>query len=161
APPITEIPLPVASLEPQTVYRFRVVGENTTGISPGKVLSFETLPAVPGLATTAATDVTEEGFTLNGEFDGTGEDTTYFFEYGPTTAYGQEPPAPPASVGSPTGVTPVSHPVTEFLGYTTYHYRLVAENAVGETRGQDMEVTTLPAPLPLIVESAVSDVGTT
>ena len=160
-PPTTPLALGVSGLKPQTVYRFRVAAENTTGFSPGKVLTFETLPAVPGLTTAAATNITQDEFTLNGEFLGNGEDTHYYFEYGPTSAYGQKFPVPEADAGSPTGPTVVSYVITEFLGYTTYHYRIVASNPVGETAGLDMTVTTLPAPLPVVAGSAVSDVGVT
>ena len=116
---------------------------------------------MPGLTTGAATEITQDGFTLNGEYLGNGESTHYYFEYGSTPQYGQKFPVPEADAGSPTGPTDLHYVITDFLGYTTYHYRIVAGNVVGETFGQDMTVTTLPAPLPAIAGSSVSGVGAT
>ncbi len=160
-PPLTDLHINIEKLAPQTVYRFRVAAQNSTGFSPGKTLSFETLPAVPGLETGVADEITQESFTLHGEFDGNGEDTHYYFEYGPTTAYGEKFPVPEADAGSPTGPETVSYVITEFTGYTTYHYRIVATNPVGKTFGKDMGATTLPAPLPEVAGVGVSGVAAT
>ncbi len=53
-------------------------------------MSFETLAAAkPVVATGAASSVLTQSATLNGTVDPNGSDTTYYFEYGTTTAYGR------------------------------------------------------------------------
>ncbi len=143
--PETESPY----LETETTYHYRVVAENSAGTSFGPDLTFTTEPAVAGVATTAYSSLNQQGVTLNGRFTGNGEDTHYYFEYGPTTAYGMTSEAPPGTdAGTAEGLIPVSTRITDFRGYTTYHYRLVASNSFGETRGADMTFSSLAAPLP-------------
>ena len=68
-----------------------------------------------------------------------GQPSTYRFEYGPTAAYGSE--TPELEVGSDSS----THEVTQFLvGLTpgaTYHFRVVATNAVATNEGPDMTFT--------------------
>jgi hypothetical protein len=67
--------------------------------------------------------------------------TSYRFEYGTTTEYGQATPFPE---GSATGIQ--AHTVwasaSGLAPGTTYHYRIVATNAVGTTVGADQTFTT-------------------
>lgn len=53
-----------------------------------------------------------------------GVETSYYFQYGATIAYGAQTPTLPA--GSGTTKVPVGQPVTALVPGTTYHYRLVA-----------------------------------
>ena len=52
-------------------------------------MKFTTLPAVSGVATEAATNVTKESAELHGYFTGDGVDASYYFEYGASTTYGK------------------------------------------------------------------------
>ena len=131
APPKTQLSLPLSNLTPGQTYHYRIFASNEEGESTAADRSFTTLPAVSGVETKEATGLDADGFTLNGGFFGNGEATTYYFEYGLTTEYGPEFPAPPADAGSPTGATPLSFEITEFAAYTTYHYRLVAKTRSG------------------------------
>ena len=66
----------------------------------------------------------------------------YYFDYGPTAAYGPRTPQQPvAASGSDLSV---SAGLTGLRPGTTYHYRLVASNADGTSRGADMTFTTEP-----------------
>jgi uncharacterized repeat protein (TIGR01451 family) len=72
-----------------------------------------------------------------------GESTSYHFDLGTTTQYGnstatQTTSAPEAFDGSAT--------ITGLMPGTTYHYRVVATNALVSTTGQDASFTTPPAP---------------
>jgi hypothetical protein len=98
----------------------------------------------PDADTGAAADVTATTATLTAVVAPRGEDTTYRFEYGTSVAYGLQTPAREAGDGS-AGVE-VREPVLELSPATTYHYRVVAENASGEALGQDMTFTTAPNP---------------
>jgi hypothetical protein len=103
------------------------------------------LPAVaaasPGATTSPATQVTATTATLNGTVDPNKEDTTYHFEYGKTTAYGNSTP-PQGPVKGNSGKS-VSAQLTQLAPSTTYHFRLVATNATGTAQGADRTFTTL------------------
>jgi hypothetical protein len=94
----------------------------------------------PTATTTAATAITETTATLNGTVDPEGTDTSWYFEYGTTTAYG----ARTATQGPEKGnaAKSVSSTVTGLAPSTTYHYRLVASSAAGTSNGADMTFTT-------------------
>jgi hypothetical protein len=69
-----------------------------------------------------------------------GIDTTYWWEYGPTSTYGEQTPA--TDVGSGTTPVAVSATLSGLSPATTYHYRLVASNSAGTTYGYDYTLTT-------------------
>jgi hypothetical protein len=72
-----------------------------------------------------------------------GLDTTYYWQYGTTTAYGSQTASVDAGAGSlPTAA---SVTLTGLTPATTYHYRLVAANADGTIYGYDYTLTTGPA----------------
>jgi phosphodiesterase/alkaline phosphatase D-like protein len=151
----------VGSLQFGTTYHYRLVASNADGTNYGQDQTFRTLDAVVGLETTAATGMTQTGATLNGKLDPDGLATTYYFEWGPTTAYGTNAPSGPpgASAGGGLGITAVSAPIDGLSSYTTYHYRLVATNSVGTTYGADQTLTTQPPLLPVISETSASNLG--
>jgi hypothetical protein len=158
----TPLPANVSGLELDTLYHYRVVATNALGTTKGADQTFTTKKAVENLVTKPATEITEDSVTLNAEFEGTGLDTNYYFEYGPTTAYGTLTAEPPGDdAGITNGATPLSKAVTKFQGYTMYHYRVVAVNSLGTTAGADQTFTTLPAPLPEIGATGVSDIHPT
>lgn len=73
-----------------------------------------------------------------------GAATTYHFEYGTTASYGQSTP----DVAAPFSFFPITMN-EELVGLqpnTTYHVRLVAENAVGTTYGADRVFKTYAVP---------------
>ena len=157
-----EVSLQLTGLELETTYHFRVSATNELGTTVGGDQSFTTLPAVPGLVTKPATEISQDGITLNAEFVGNGEATNYYFEYGLTGAYGKvTSTAPGNDAGSPTGAKPLSAEITDFEAYETYHYRIVATNPFGVSYGSDMTVTALPAPLPTISGQEASGIGPT
>jgi len=75
--------------------------------------------------------------TLYGAINARGLETTYQFEYGTTTSYGQSTPASPKTLGAGTYYTTVSESVGGLVWGQTYHYRLVATNSSGKAYGQD------------------------
>ena len=83
--------------------------------------------------------------TFSGGVYPNGLDTTYYWQYGPTTSYGSQT----SSVDLGAGQAPVFAPATVsgLTPDTTYHYRLVAENPSGTTYGYDSELTTLGPPV--------------
>lgn len=91
---------------------------------------------VPPAATTGAAGVvTGQSATLHGSVVAKGIPTSYRFEYGRTAAYGKATPTVP--VGG--GLYPVAAAakLSGLSPATTYHYRIVASNAGGMTKGAD------------------------
>ncbi len=70
---------------------------------------------------------------LEGSINPQGEAATYYFQYGPTVAYGSQTPTKNLAAG--TSKVDVSQVVSGLL--SGYHYRLVAENAQGPADGHD------------------------
>ena len=134
---------------------------NGTGTSKGFDESFTTPSAVAGVTTEGASDIGQETITLNGKFTGNGHDTKYFFEYGPTKAYGLVSSEDPFDAGTTFGTTPVSAEITSYYGYSSYHYRLVTENEFGITYGKDLTFSTEPAPKPIVTETEVESLTPT
>lgn len=100
----------------------------------------EWLPAEA--TTTAATEVKAETATLNGALIAGGEQATYKFEYGTSELYGKSAPATAVSVPAGGESVAVKQAITGLAPQTTYHYRLVAENANGKVEGEDLIFTT-------------------
>jgi hypothetical protein len=105
------------------------------------------VPFAPAATTGDPTAVTRTGATVRGALNPNGAQTTYRFEYGTTAALGSAT----ADVEVEPGTTPVAV-TTDLDGLeagTTYHARLVAENARGASAGEIVTFTTLaPEPSP-------------
>jgi hypothetical protein len=81
-----------------------------------------------------------------------GTPTTYYFEYGLSTAYSLTVPVPSGCAGSGIQPVTVSYDNVSLLPDTLYHYRLVAASDEGTTYGADVEFRTLPDVPKLSVE---------
>ncbi len=139
----TAVSADITGLTSGTRYHYRLIAGNANGAAPGSDEAFETLVPVPGTTTEEAKNVGKDSAELNGSFTGNGEDTHYYFEYGKTESYGSSVPASPADAGSPSGETHVAPiTVTGLEGATEYHFRLVATNKYGTSRGGDLTFTT-------------------
>jgi uncharacterized repeat protein (TIGR01451 family) len=99
----------------------------------------DTILPPPTVTTNPATLVGPLGATLNGTVNPNGSATQAWFEYGPTTSYGNSTTA--QSIGSGSTNVAVSQPVTG-LACTTLHFRAVGMNASGTTYGNDLAFTT-------------------
>ena len=101
--------------------------------------------AKPAVTTGAAASVTQSTVTLNGKVDANAKATTYFFQIGTTKVYTSTTAETPA--GASASPVRISVPVTGLAPATTYHYRLVARNADGQTAGTDRTFKTKVQPL--------------
>ncbi len=72
-----------------------------------------------------------------------GIQTSYRFEYGPTSAYGSSTPFPEGSVGEGLESHAVWGAASGLASGSTYHYRVVATNELGTVYGPDQTFTTL------------------
>ena len=135
-----------------TPYFFRISAENENGTNVGLIREFTTPPAVEGVLTGAARDITPTGATLTGSLTPGGIEAHYYFEWGPTTSYGTTSPVPAVDAGSGSEPVTAETALSGLSPNTTYHYRLVATNSFGTTFGEDEHLTT-PGPPRITVES--------
>jgi hypothetical protein len=106
-------------------------------------------PQPPAASTGGVTGVSDSSAALNGTVNPRGSETSYSFQYGPTTAYGAQTPTTAAGNGT------VGIKVTQALSGlqlgTIYHYRLVATSPVGTMDGLDRTFTTKQIPLRFVL----------
>ncbi|MGO9488149.1 MAG: hypothetical protein ACLQBB_03865 [Solirubrobacteraceae bacterium] len=103
----------------------------------------------PKVSPGGAKDVLYSSATLTGTINPEGSASSYYFQYGPTRAYGgQSAIAGTAAVSTPVGV---ALSVGGLQPLTVYHYRLVAVNAAGTTIGGDRTFQTTSVPLSLAI----------
>ena len=141
----------IVGLTPGTTYNYALVANSPGGTTTGPDETFTTPPVpVPAVLTGVASDVAVGSVTLTGSVDPQGWETGYYFEYGPTPAYGARWPGIPITLGAFTGPQGVVSAIQNLQPGTTYHYRLVASNPGGTSYGQDQTFTTPSYPVSLI-----------
>ncbi len=136
----------LSGLAPRQTYFYRLVASNAQGTTTGSVMAFTTTgPATaPTVTTGPASLITATGATLSGTVNPRAGATTFTFEYGTTTSFGDISAVDNAGSGGST--LSVSLPITGLSPGTTYLYRLVASNATGTTAGSVQAFATPPAP---------------
>jgi hypothetical protein len=132
----------IQGLSPETTYHFRfVITNEASETSFGEDMTFTTLPAV-GISGESVEQVTATSARLVASLNPHGNATTYSFEYGPSTAYGNVLPVPDGLTGASTSDEVVSVLLEHLAPLTTYHYRVVAENTLGHDVGPDQVFVT-------------------
>lgn len=138
----------VASLAPATTYHYRLVATNSSGTTSGTDHTFKTAkappPKKPVVVTGSARNVNQTSATLTGTVNPNGQATSYFFQYGSTTAYGSQTPT--INAGSGSSNVGAAAAVGSLTPNVTYHYRLVATYPGGTVFGRDIRFTTDAAP---------------
>ncbi len=123
--------------------------------------------SVPGGVTGLATGVESKGATVTGIVNPNGVATSYYFEYGTTTAYGKK--TTETSAGSGTANVEVSSALTGLTAGTKYDYRLVVTYSGGPlysvkqaftTKALPPENTGLPVASPETPDQAVPETTT-
>ncbi|HXF31890.1 MAG TPA: NHL repeat-containing protein [Solirubrobacterales bacterium] len=132
------------AVEPNNHYIARLVAANAVGAQDATpTQSFDTGVEPPAVQTRPATDLTETSGVVNGTVNPFGLQTTYYFEYGPTSAYGSRIPAGNDAVaGQGHGEKSVNFTLFGLTPGATYHYRLVASNSAGTSVGSDQVFST-------------------
>ncbi len=95
----------------------------------------------PSAVTLAATNISADGATLNGEVNANNLSAEVVFEYGTTTGYGGTKTASQSPVTGNTD-TNASMEITGLSAGSTYHFRARAVNSFGTAYGNDMSFTT-------------------
>lgn len=101
----------------------------------------------PTAVTGAASAIDTKSATVQGTVNPNGASTSYFFEYGTSASYGSITPI--VSIGTGTTSLPVFASLTGLISATDYHYRVVAVNSNGTSRGTDRTFKTLGTVVPL------------
>jgi hypothetical protein len=97
----------------------------------------------PTVLTGAASSVQATEAVLNATVNPNGSAiTACSFEYGPTTSYGSSVPCS-SLPGSGTSPVAVSAAIAALTAKATYHFRIVATNAFGTSKGTGKQFTTL------------------
>ena len=159
ASPSAEVHGVIAGLAAGKNYEYRVTVRSANGSTYGASQPYTT-GKVPDLTTDPATNLTEASATLNASFVGDGRDTHYYFEWGPTAAYGNTTAAPPGDdAGSPSGPartrSPPNSPASSPTAPTTTGSS--RRNGSGTSHGQDQMFTTTPG-APTAQSPAVTEV---
>ncbi len=105
--------------------------------------------SIPGIDTGVAASVSYGSVTLTGLVNPHGSNTSYYFQYGPTRAFGAQTAL--ADAGAGTAAVKVAVPVSGLQPITTYYYRLIAVNAAGAATGRDAAFKTAKVPLSLAI----------
>jgi len=132
----------VTGLSPNTLYDFRLVATNLAATTDGSNATFTTPaePPPPTATTGAATAVDWDVATLNGTVNPNSTDTSYQFQYGPTTSYGMSTTA--TDVGSGSSGVAATAVVTGLSPDTTYDFQLLATSDAGTSYGSNATFTT-------------------
>jgi phosphodiesterase/alkaline phosphatase D-like protein len=133
----------ISSLTPGTLYHFRVVATSDAGTTPGADLTFLT-QAPPSVVTGGANNLGPTSATVSGTVNPNGRSTSWYVEWGTSTSYGARSSA--RNIGSGQSAVGVSATLNGLGPGTLYHYRIVASNAHGTTRGADATFTTTGIP---------------
>jgi hypothetical protein len=155
---------PVGAAEPTTSSSTT----STTTTTATTTTTSTTPPSRPPLAYPGyAEQVAVSTAVLRGRINPQGLETSYYFQYGPTTAYGIDTPT--TSAGSATLEGKFTQPIAGLAPYTTYHFRVVASSAAGTTISADrifvtrkipLALTAVAAPNPVVFGSPLSISGT-
>ncbi len=141
--------------------------DGPTGLgTPDGIAAFETPssppppPPAPSVVTGMASSVTQTSATLAATVDPNGSEVKECkLEYGLTSEYGSSVACTP-SPGSGDGAVAVSGSVSGLIADKTYHFRVLAVNAGGTSRGSDEAFATLPY-APAVVTGSASAVSQT
>ena len=116
-----------------TTYHFRAFATNSQGVGEFSIdRTFRTLNVAETRPASAVRLTTAR---LNGRVTTLNSNMTVWFEWGPTTNYGNM--TPPVIVAGNSNAVPVSADIAGQLQGQTFHFRLVATNAIGRGNGAD------------------------
>ena len=132
----------VSGLSPDTLYHFRLEATNAAGTAFGFDQELGTGPSVAG---ESAGGIRLSDATISAQVDPNTDPTTFQVEYGPSA--GSYPDSTSElSAGSADTASTAQAQLTGLQPGTTYHYRVVATNAIDTSDGPDQTFTTVQPP---------------
>lgn len=144
----TEVTARVTGLSAATRDHYRLVTANSAnGIGVGLDETFTTTqaPTVDGISSANLTATTAD---LSAQVNPNGLETTYRFEYGPSTDYGNSVPVPDGTIAPGNVDQGVAVDLEGLTPHVVYHYRLEATNADGTTVTGDLTFNFYPPACP-------------
>lgn len=134
----------------------------TAAVTASVTLAWGDSSPPPAVTTAPATGVTSSGATLNGSVNPNGQQTSYAFQWGPTSRYGHETSL--TSAGAGTTSQSVSAALSGLQPGTNYHFRIIAMSASGTSVGTDRSFTTsgtrpAPSPAPKAATGSATSIG--
>ncbi len=118
-------------------------------------------PLPPGASTVGSAEVTQGTATVRGRVSPNGGETRVQFEYGTSTGYGLTTAT--QTLPADASGTDVEAALTRLTAATTYHFRVVATNAAGVSRGGDRTFRTASPPAapsrPAVASVAAKDLA--
>lgn len=147
----------VTGLKYSTHYHWRLVVKTGNGTAYGGDHEF-IIPYYVEVREDEVRNVGTTEATLESEVQPAGVEAKYYFEYGPTEAYGSR--TSEASAGSGTTYEKVSATLTGLAVGTLYHFRIVASSNRGTTVGEDRAFWT-DGGKPLVETRPAEEIGYT
>jgi phosphodiesterase/alkaline phosphatase D-like protein len=143
------VAITASGLIPGTIYHYRLVATNGAGTTIGADHSFKTAGnPPPGVSTGPATQIGKNNATLTGVVSPNKQATTYYFQYGTSTAYTGQTIA--ATVPAGTAPVTVTANVQGLEAQTIFHYRIIASHGNTPPQpGADATFMTLPLHRPV------------
>ncbi len=139
----TEATSTLSGLQPAMGYTVCLVATNAFGPTQGAPVSFTTSALPATIEAESFTGAGSANVTLTAQIDPNGTSTSYYWEYGPTVAYGSRTPA--VSLGDGYSSLPAAAHLEGLAANGEYHFRVVAVSVVGTEHGSDTTFHTLPA----------------
>ena len=160
----------VSGLTQDTTYHYRVVAINSVSTTDGTDQTVTTASQLAPSVDSESVNVGADSAMVNAQINPNYADSAYYFEYvdaadyapGATDPYsaGSKAPAPPGNdIGSTNSDETASVNIVGLTPGTTYHYRVVAVNAMGTTYGLDQTFTTyvvLTAPAENVTQTSAT-----
>ena len=128
-------------------------------VAAGTVAGVAAAASSPSVVTGSTSAVRSSSAELHGAVNPNGRSTTYFFQWGLTTAYGAV--SATHSAGAGTKNVGVHATATQLIPGTDYHYRLVATNGSGQSVGADHTFKTAGHPPPAVATGPATGVTST
>jgi hypothetical protein len=157
----TTVTADLPGLVREMTHHYRLVVATAT---PGTVVKGDDQTIKPRhvqeLKTQAASKINRTTAQLNASFQGSNEETTYYFEYGSSEHPLRFPVASQEVVAPSTGPVSISVPISGLSPGGLYFHRVVAENSQGISIGDWEYLITAPA-VDAVATEAVTDVTKT
>lgn len=103
-------------------------------------------PPLPAAATNGVDQITSNSARISGTVNANGTASSWWIEYGTTTAYGAT--TAPQPIATLNDDTDVNGALTGLAAGTVYHARIVVSSTAGTDPGDDVAFTTLGIPAP-------------
>ena len=140
----TNVTTVLSGLSAKTHYYYQVNASNQHGLFSGNLLSFDTTaasPMQPDVTTESADSIHSSSARLPGYINPNGLACGYYFDFGKTTNFSRQTPI--TQLAADWVEQAIDITISGLEPNQTYHYRLVATNAEGQSVGTLMNFKTL------------------